>query len=630
METKKVLGLIFSLLFISAFAFVLTWGIINFNKVKDGMSGTGLYTQEDLNCAYEDGYDTALQDKDEYDQLINSYRDTITTQTDQISQLNSQVLTLTNSNKDYAKQITNLESQKSNLQIQVNNLTTIKSNNETTIASLQSQVTTLQNEVEVLTNSCEDKDEMIVQKNIQISNLQTVISQLQDTNELNTQTIISLNNQINILSSQISDMFTQIQNNSAIVTSLNNKISQLERSIAYYEQYVANLENETQVVVTFEFNGSVYNIQIVDKNSTVSVVEPTSTDYVVFNYWAVNGEEIDLSTYQFATNTKVVADVTYKYDVKFMVDDCVYNSQIIAKNGYAILPDNPIKSSYEFDGWTINGIDIVDVDTMSITSNITFIAKFSKIYDVLFTSKTWNGFSEINGSYVWTDGENTYYSYGSTQYVLDVETSTWLEKTWNGLSSLNGLRIWTDGINYYYSNGTVQYVLDIATSTWFEKTWTGLTNFNGTDVWTDGENIYYSSRSTQYVLDVETSTWSEKVWNGFSSVFGSTIWTDGINYYYSYGSTHYVLDVETSTWSEKAWNNSIDITYSIFYYQDNIYSLYKGSLYMLNINTSTWVEKTIDLTIFSNDISEIGGSRVWTDGVNCYFSLDSDQFILEF
>ena len=58
METKKVLSLIFSLLFVGAFTFVLVWGITNFNKVQEGLSGTGLYTQEDLNKAYEDGYDT--------------------------------------------------------------------------------------------------------------------------------------------------------------------------------------------------------------------------------------------------------------------------------------------------------------------------------------------------------------------------------------------------------------------------------------------------------------------------------------------------------------------------------------------------------------------------------------------
>ena len=65
METKKVLGIIFSILFIGAFAFVLSWGIINFNKVKDGMSGTGVYTKEDLDSAYSDGYKTALSDKKE-------------------------------------------------------------------------------------------------------------------------------------------------------------------------------------------------------------------------------------------------------------------------------------------------------------------------------------------------------------------------------------------------------------------------------------------------------------------------------------------------------------------------------------------------------------------------------------
>ena len=31
METKKVLGIIFNLIFVGAFAFVLSWGIINFN-----------------------------------------------------------------------------------------------------------------------------------------------------------------------------------------------------------------------------------------------------------------------------------------------------------------------------------------------------------------------------------------------------------------------------------------------------------------------------------------------------------------------------------------------------------------------------------------------------------------------
>ena len=66
MDTKKILGIIFSILFLGAFAFVLAWGITNFNKVQDAMSGTQIYDAEDLNNAYNDGYNTALENKKEY------------------------------------------------------------------------------------------------------------------------------------------------------------------------------------------------------------------------------------------------------------------------------------------------------------------------------------------------------------------------------------------------------------------------------------------------------------------------------------------------------------------------------------------------------------------------------------
>ena len=384
MDTRKVLGIIFSILFVGAFTFVLCWGIINFNKVKDSMSSTGVYTEADVNNAYQDGYDTALEDKKSYDELINSYRDTITTLTDQISQLSSQVTNLTNANKDYSSQITNLENQKSNLTSQVENLTTIKTDNEILISNLNVQVSNLQSEVSRLENSGYNNEQELAQKNAQITSLQNTITQLQKTNELNVQTINNLNNQVTSLNSQISEMTLQIQNNSTNVSSLNNKIAELEKSVAYYEQYVASLENGEQVVATFEFNGSVYNIQIVNPNSLLSVTTPTSTEYVIFNYWTVNGVEIDLSTYKISQNTKIVADVTYRYKTEFIVNDEVYNSQIVTLNDFATLPTNPNISGYDFDGWTLNGVDIVDPTTIEITEDTKFIAKFTKLHTVTF------------------------------------------------------------------------------------------------------------------------------------------------------------------------------------------------------------------------------------------------------
>ncbi len=376
--TKKILIIIFSVLILGAFAFTLSWGIINFNKVKEGMSGSGLYNKEDVDNAYKDGYNTALQDKSTYEELINGYRDTITTQSDKISQLNSQVVKIVNDNKDKQKTIMNLQNDKTNLENEVSNLETINTNNNITIEENNKQIAKLQNDL----NNSEYENE---QKLAQISSLQSINSSLQEANENNINTITVLNNQITSLNTQIVDLSSQVQFNGNTVTALNAKISQLESSIAYYEQYINSLENGEQVVATFEFDGSVYNVQILNKNSVASVVNPTSTEYVIFNGWTVNGETVDLNSYSLTASTKFVADVTYKYDVKFSVDNEVVNSQIVLKDSCAIKPYEPTKEDFDFLGWTLDGVNVIDVTTTKITANTLFVAKFAlKQYDVKF------------------------------------------------------------------------------------------------------------------------------------------------------------------------------------------------------------------------------------------------------
>ena len=94
---------------------------------------------------------------------------------------------------------------------------------------------------------------------------------------------------------------------------------------------------------------------------------------------------------------------------------------------------------------------------------------------------------------------------------IDKEYNTdpvWLIKQWSGSPAyLGGNNIWSEGDNIYYSSGSTHYVLDKSTSTWSTKTWNGLTKFYGNYIWSDGDNIYYSSQSDnkQYVLDKGTS-----------------------------------------------------------------------------------------------------------------------------
>ena len=373
MTTKKIIGIIVSVVFIAAFVFVLVWGIINWNKVKDGLPGSGLYTKEDIQNSYEDGYNTALADKEEYDKLITSYRDTITTQTDLISQYESEANTLNNSIKEYQEQVNKLTEQRGVLQTQVETLTTVKTNNEKTIDELNKQIETLSAQVLSLQGNKDENERQIKQLNEQISNLQSLNKQLQETNELNVKTIEGLNAQITNLNKQISDLTLQAQDNSSIVNALNVKIAELQKSVNYYEQYLATLENGEQVVATFEFNGSVYNIQIVNKNSLLTVTPPTSTAYVIFNGWTVNGEPIDLETFHITENTKIVADVTYKYEVNFMVDGENYKNEILVKDSHITPPAEPKKTGYVFDGWTINGSTVIDFDSYTVTQKLDMI-----------------------------------------------------------------------------------------------------------------------------------------------------------------------------------------------------------------------------------------------------------------
>ncbi len=345
-KTKKILIAVFSILIIAAFAFLITWGVINFNKVKDGLSGTGLYTKDDVDNAYNDGYNTALSDKDDYEQLLNTYKDTITKQTDTISQLNSVKATLDNNIQEYRLQISRLEDQRDALQVQVDLLNAEITDKDETIGDLT-----------------DEKQELI---------------------EQNTQTVNRLNAQITNLNSQIEALNTQIQVNMTSVSQLNNRISELQRTIAFYEEFVGKFETDEQALVTFEFAGSVYEVKVVNKGDKVTVTNPTSTEYLIFNGWTLDGEILDLETYTVTGNVRIIADVTYKYVVSFTVDGNTKSTQVVEKGNYATEPSSPRKNGYRFKYWTLDGETEVHFDQLPIIANTTFIAKFVELHKVDF------------------------------------------------------------------------------------------------------------------------------------------------------------------------------------------------------------------------------------------------------
>lgn len=632
------------------------------------------YTSEDLQSSYDNGFKDGNKSQTELTAQVEYYRTLVDEYYSEVEILNQEIEKLNTDNINNLSSIKLLKEQKLDLENQVANLTEIKTNNEELISSLNSQVSTLQKEVANLTLSGQDKDEVISQKNAQISNLQTTITQLQITNELNNQTIINLNAQIVSLNSQITEMTEQVQNNSNVVSSLNTKISELEKSVAYYEQYIANLEKGEQVVATFEFNGSVCNIQIVDKNSTVSITNPAGTEHVIFNYWTVNGEQVDLSTYQITTNTKFVANVTHKYDVKFKVDNTDYDSQIVVENGFATLPEEPTKVGYEFDGWSLNGVDIVEnIPSTVVTQNVTYQAVFTKIHTVTFmyedevvsTQSVRNGefaknveventdYKVFNG---WAYNDtlisiDSYKVYTDITFVADItykfnvvftvegneyDSQIVVENGFATLPanptkegydfvgwSLNGVEI-VENISSTAVSKNIIYQAVFISNTWETVTWSGDFPYPDiNDMFTDGVNFYLEYKSQIYLLNLETFTSEKVTFTNLPENFSArSVWSDGENTYYSCDGKHYILDVKTLTWEEIGISglNYIDNFYIWSDGENTYYS--QTSHFVFNKENLVWEE------MIWNGFTDFDGMQIWSDGENVYYSINSDQFKL--
>lgn len=326
MKFKVVL---LSALLIVVMAGIGIGGYMLWPAIQGTITGNRYYTANEAQSLYDQGYVDGAKSETELSAKVDYYKTLVDEYYVQVDTLTKQATILQNENIRYSAQITSLTERK--------NL--------------------LENELSVLREvSIQDKNK-----------------------------IIDLENEIDNLNAEITKLELNIFNNDNKIGEYEDSILKLQTSVSYYENYIANLETENQVVATFEFNGSVYNVQILSKGGKAIVTDPTSTESVVFNGWTVDGELVDLNTYIINTNTKFIADVSYKFTVEFSVDSTIVSTQLVAKDLMATSPaEAPTKSGYVFKGWSVDGSNIIDVATYKIAKDTKFVALFEKIYTATF------------------------------------------------------------------------------------------------------------------------------------------------------------------------------------------------------------------------------------------------------
>ena len=106
---KKIGWSIFAIVMVVILAFCGIWLYKNIDNIGAGLDGANLYTQEDLDQAYKDGYTEGNKDKEANESLINEYRETITELTDKVNKLEALNQEYLENNTNQATEITELK-----------------------------------------------------------------------------------------------------------------------------------------------------------------------------------------------------------------------------------------------------------------------------------------------------------------------------------------------------------------------------------------------------------------------------------------------------------------------------------------------------------------------------------------
>jgi len=97
---------------------------------------------------------------------------------------------------------------------------------------------------------------------------------------------------------------------------------------------------------------------------------------VRFLGWYIDDLLIDVSTYPITQDTIFIAKFETAHDVIFNVDG-VEAAEFVF-NGEFASQESPTKVGYNFIGWSIDGVNVIDISTYQITENTTFIAIFEE------------------------------------------------------------------------------------------------------------------------------------------------------------------------------------------------------------------------------------------------------------
>lgn len=343
---------------ISVIVVLITAGLLLYfywPAISGTVNKTGYITAERGQELYNQGVQDGNKNKKELEDKILYYQNLV-------DQCNAKISESTKTIESLNQQIENLNTSNNNKDATIAEKEEIISRNNETIKELRSQITKLENSIE---------------------EYKALVNSLKASYEV-TATFIFDNQVHKVKVVKRGECAGAIENPTSS-TSAEFNGWQVNGVTVDPETYV--LEDDTIFIanttqrhrVDYFANSEIFTTQYVTNNQMpTSVDEPTLFGHN-FLGWSLDGVNVvETTTYPITANTTFYAVFEeIKCTITFMVDDTVFNQQIVGYGQGITTPTNPTKTNYNFLGWSTDKTNVAQISPAYL-EDTTYFALFEK------------------------------------------------------------------------------------------------------------------------------------------------------------------------------------------------------------------------------------------------------------
>ncbi len=196
------------------------------------------------------------------------------------------------------------------------------------------------------------------------------------TNQVN-----SLSGQINTLNGQITDYVQQIADLTNAGADKDEQIAELQSNISTLQSQITSLNSQlsekSEQLTTIQTE----NAELLEENTSLNALVTSQQETIASLNQAISQLQYQVSYYEELLEAYQNSE---KLAVTFKVDNEAYLVQLVDLLGYPTEPIEPTKENHDFLGWSLNGTDVVDITTIQVNQDITFIAVFEKLIQVTY------------------------------------------------------------------------------------------------------------------------------------------------------------------------------------------------------------------------------------------------------